>query len=75
MFCLFFTDDNTDLTPLFDWNTKQLFLYIDAEYTSADGTQNTVVVWDRIVRRREDARVRAEVKSKYPVKDLGKTLR
>jgi hypothetical protein len=26
-----------DLTPLFNWNTKQLFLYFGAEYTDAQG--------------------------------------
>lgn len=27
----------TDLTPLFNWNTKQLFLYLEAEYSNAQG--------------------------------------
>jgi hypothetical protein len=27
----------TDLTPLFHWNTKQLFLYLEAEYTDTKG--------------------------------------
>ena len=26
-----------DLTSLFHWNTKQLFLYLDAEYINKDG--------------------------------------
>ena len=26
-----------DLTPLFHWNTKQLFLYLEAEYENAQG--------------------------------------
>lgn len=30
----------TDLTPLFNWNTKQLFLYLGAEYTNAQGVCN-----------------------------------
>ena len=63
-----------DLTSLFDWNTKQLFLYVDASYTSADGTANTVVVWDRIVRRKEDAKVKTRVTAKYPIKDMSKSL-
>ena len=28
-----------DLTSLFDWNTKQLFLYLSAEYTNAQGVR------------------------------------
>jgi hypothetical protein len=27
----------TDLTPLFHWNTKQIFLYVQAEYENAKG--------------------------------------
>ena len=65
----------TDLTSLFDWNTKQLFLYVDAEYKSADGTANTVVVWDMIVRRKEDANVKVVSVAKYPIKDLAKSLK
>lgn len=28
-----------DLTPLFHWNTKQLFLYLEAEYTNSQGVR------------------------------------
>ena len=31
------TDVPPDLTPLFNWNTKQLFLYVSAEYESKQG--------------------------------------
>lgn len=30
-------DLHIDLTPLFHWNTKQVFLYLEAEYTNAKG--------------------------------------
>ncbi|KAI5118588.1 hypothetical protein M0805_008678 [Coniferiporia weirii] len=65
---------SADLTPLFNWNTKQLFLYLEAEFTSADGTQNEVVIWDRIVRRKEDAVINVEAKSKYVLRDMAKTF-
>ncbi|KAH8116583.1 signal peptidase [Phellopilus nigrolimitatus] len=65
---------SADLTPLFDWNTKQLFLYLGAEFTSADGTQNEVVIWDRIVRRKEDAVINVNGKSKYILRDMAKTF-
>lgn len=29
--------ETTDLTSLFNWNTKQLFLYLEAEYTDTKG--------------------------------------
>ncbi|KAL5480218.1 SPC3 [Sanghuangporus weigelae] len=65
---------SADLTPLFNWNTKQLFLYVGAEFTSADGTRNEVVIWDRIVRRKEDAVVSVAGKSKYVLRDIARTF-
>lgn len=35
-------DLNTDLTPLFNWNTKQLFLYLTAEYQTQNNKVNQV---------------------------------
>ncbi|KAG1889951.1 signal peptidase 22 kDa subunit [Suillus subluteus] len=61
---------SADLTPLFNWNTKQLFVYLEAEYTNAQGINNTVVVWDRIVRRKEDATIDVVQKDKYRLRDL-----
>ncbi|KAG1812225.1 signal peptidase 22 kDa subunit [Suillus subaureus] len=61
---------SADLTPLFNWNTKQLFVYLEAEYTNAQGVNNTVVVWDRIVRRQEDATIDIVQKDKYRLRDL-----
>lgn len=63
-----------DLSPLFNWNTKQLFLYLSAEFVSANGTQNEVVIWDRIVRRKEDAVINVTSKSKYVLRDMAKTF-
>ena len=28
-----------DLTPLFNWNTKQVFLYLEAEYDNVKGVR------------------------------------
>lgn len=45
--------DGTDLTSLFNWNTKQVFLYITASYPAASGNASTppseAIVWDAIV--------------------------
>lgn len=76
----------TDLTPLFHWNTKQLFLYLEAEYENVQGVcilfshhfladsplkeKNEVVVWDRIVRRKEDAFIKYAGKNKYMFRDM-----
>ena len=59
-----------DLTPLFHWNTKQLFLYLEAEYTNTQGVKNEVVIWDRIVRRKQDAVINVEGKNKYMFREL-----
>ncbi|XP_037783180.1 signal peptidase complex subunit 3-like [Penaeus monodon] len=44
-------DLNTDLTPLFNWNTKQLFLYLTAEYQTQNNKVNQVVFWGKIFQR------------------------
>ncbi|KAJ8583316.1 signal peptidase 22 kDa subunit [Rhizopogon salebrosus TDB-379] len=66
---------STDFTPLFNWNTKQLFVYLEAEYTSALGVNNTVILWDRIVRRKEDAKIDIVQKDKYRLRDLSGSFR
>lgn len=47
-------DLNLDLTHLFNWNTKQLFLYLTAEYKTANNELNQVVLWDKIIQRGEN---------------------
>ncbi|CAA7267118.1 unnamed protein product [Cyclocybe aegerita] len=64
-----------DLAPLFHWNTKQLFLYLEAEYTNAKGTKNEVVIWDRIVRRKEDAFIKFAGKNKYMFRDVSSSFK
>jgi len=65
-----------DLTPLFHWNTKQLFLYLEAEYTNAQGVMNEVVIWDRIVRRKADAVIKVVGgKNKYSFREISSTFK
>lgn len=45
---------SADFRPLFNWNTRQLFVYITAEYETKYGTQNQVVVWDKVLRTDAD---------------------
>ena len=49
----FYFDLEADLTELFHWNNKQLFVYILAEYETTQNDINQVVVWDRIIKRGE----------------------
>ncbi|KAM3968162.1 signal peptidase complex subunit Spase22-23 [Aphomia sociella] len=48
-------DLKTDLTQLFNWNVKQLFLYLTAEYITPNNELNQVVLWDKIILRGENA--------------------
>lgn len=48
-------DLQTDLTHLFNWNVKQLFLYLTAEYSTPSNKLNQVVLWDKIILRGENA--------------------
>ncbi|KAK4227097.1 hypothetical protein QBC38DRAFT_478679 [Podospora fimiseda] len=42
---------DADLSSLFTWNTKQVFVYITAEWPSLDSQNNTnqAVIWDKII--------------------------
>jgi len=42
---------DADLTKAFDWNTKQLFLYLTAHYKTKANVLNQVVLWDHIIER------------------------
>jgi hypothetical protein len=47
-------DLDADLSPLYNWNTKQLFVYVYARYSSSDNTdtnapQSEAVIWDAII--------------------------
>lgn len=40
-------DLDVDLAPLFNWNVKQLFLYLTAEYTTK---QNVIISFYRLIK-------------------------
>ncbi|EFY95339.1 signal peptidase subunit SPC22 domain protein [Metarhizium robertsii] len=42
---------DADLSSLFTWNTKQLFVYVTADWPSAEGQNatNSAVIWDSII--------------------------
>jgi len=48
-------DLQADLNPLFNWNAKQLFVFLTAEYETSENKLNQVVLWDKIIRRGENA--------------------
>lgn len=70
-------DLDADLTSLFNWNTKQVFLYLTAEYAGkADGSSNKVTYWDRIITSPKDAVIHVKnLNSKYSVWDVERSFR
>lgn len=68
-------DINIDTTPLFNWNTKQVFLSLTASYDLPEHGRTDVVIWDRIVRDKDTARVkRKNVRNKYGMRELSRSF-
>ncbi|KAI8903614.1 hypothetical protein EDD86DRAFT_250329 [Gorgonomyces haynaldii] len=48
-------DLDADLTSLFNWNTKMLFVSVLVEWENKEYKQNQAVIWDDVIMRKEDA--------------------
>uniref|UniRef100_A0A224XYX8 Signal peptidase complex subunit 3 n=1 Tax=Panstrongylus lignarius TaxID=156445 RepID=A0A224XYX8_9HEMI len=69
-------DLQANLTNLFNWNVKQLFLYLTAEYSTANNILSQVVLWDKIILRGENAVLDFKsMNTKYYFWDDGNGLR
>jgi signal peptidase complex subunit 3 len=70
-------DLDADLTPLFNWNTKQVFVYLTAEYEGkSDGSSNKITYWDKIITSKDQAKLHlTNQHSKYSVWDIEKSFR
>lgn len=67
---------DADLRSVFNWNVKQLFVYVTAEYETEANTLNQVVVWDQIISHPSQAWIRSSsVANKYSLTDQGYGLR
>lgn len=40
---------DADLSSLFHWNTKEVFVYVTAEWPGPKNTTNSAVIWDSII--------------------------
>jgi signal peptidase complex subunit 3 len=49
-----------DLSSLFNWNTKQLFVYLEAEYTNAKGVSKHKLFGSSMIVPRDGYRLRPE---------------
>ncbi|KAI8362141.1 signal peptidase 22kDa subunit [Mortierella sp. GBAus27b] len=64
---------DADLSSLFNWNTKQLFVYIVAEYSTPTHPKNEIVLWDAIIKSKSRAVIRKKnLASKYSVIDVNR---
>nr|XP_044996564.1 signal peptidase complex subunit 3-like [Jaculus jaculus] len=67
---------SADLEKTFDWNVKQLFLYLSAEYSTKNNAVNQVVLWDKILLRGDNPKLLLkDLKTKYFFFDDGNGLR
>jgi len=69
-------DLDADLTSLFHWNTKQLFVFVTAEYETKANPLNQVVLWDRIITTKENSKFNLTAEGgEYLLADQGVGLR
>lgn len=48
---------DADFEKSFDWNVKQLFIYLTANYRTQQNKLNQIVLWDYILNRGEEGRL------------------
>ncbi|GJS81994.1 signal peptidase complex subunit 3A-like protein [Tanacetum coccineum] len=68
-------DISANLQSLFTWNTKQVFVFLAAEYSTPKNPLNQVSLWDGIIPAKEDAQFSIKTKNKYKFIDQGSNLR
>ncbi|KAL7618624.1 hypothetical protein Lser_V15G04139 [Lactuca serriola] len=66
---------SADLQSLFTWNTKQIFVFLAAEYKTPQNSLNQVSLWDGIIPAKEHARFYIHTTNKYRFVDQGSNLR
>ncbi|ONK78945.1 uncharacterized protein A4U43_C01F1290 [Asparagus officinalis] len=60
---------SADLQSMFTWNTKQVFVFVAAEYESPQNALNQVSLWDGIIPSKEHAKFRIHTTNKYRLID------
>ncbi|KAJ9298674.1 hypothetical protein DTO271G3_3641 [Paecilomyces variotii] len=69
-------DLDADLSPLFNWNTKQLFVYVHASYPSSSDALATSesIIWDKIIPAPESPYSPSALKERFfPAKSTSKS--
>ncbi|KAF3962466.1 hypothetical protein CMV_013017 [Castanea mollissima] len=65
---------SADLQSLFTWNTKQVFVFLAAEYETPKNSLNQVSLWDGIIPSKEHAKFLIHATNKYRFIDQGSNL-
>ncbi|VIO90838.1 Signal peptidase subunit family protein [Brugia malayi] len=64
-----------DVAPIFNWNVKEIFLFLVAEYSTPKAPLNQIVLWDKILRRGDWSAIHEEsITPKYYFMDDGTNL-
>ncbi|CAG8663207.1 35215_t:CDS:2, partial [Gigaspora margarita] len=67
---------DADLTSLFNWNTKQLFVSVLAEYETNSHDINQVILWDSIIQSKEEALIKvSDLHNEYNFVDITTSFR
>ncbi|KAK3024996.1 hypothetical protein RJ639_044373 [Escallonia herrerae] len=66
---------SANLESLFTWNTKQVFVFVAAEYDTPKNSLNQVSLWDGIIPSKEQAKFSIHTTNKYRFIDEGSNLR
>lgn len=69
-------DLTCDLSLLWNWNVKQLFIWITVSYETATRPVRDSIIWDKVLHSRESSVLRLRnVQAKYGIIDFQKSLR
>lgn len=60
-------DIEGDLQQLFNWNTQQVFLYVEASLRSPDGRRSSHILWDKIITDAKEAAFQLKALRKYNI--------
>lgn len=66
---------DVDFAPLWNWNVKQIFVFVMADYKGATTRRNGVVLFDSILVSKDQARILGTDVIKYPLEDATDDLR
>ncbi|KAE8653375.1 signal peptidase complex subunit 3B [Cucumis sativus] len=66
---------SADLQSLFTWNTKQVFVFVAAEYETPKNSLNQISLWDGIIPSKENAKFSIHTSNKYRFIDQGSNLK